>query len=168
MALPAQVTSIEAVEFFRAALIVYLGKARAAVEEISSEMQRARSWIQIDQRRKWDQELRLRQRRLEEAKSELFNARLSSTASGTSLQLMAVQRNERAFREAEAKLALLKKWDREMTNRTDPLVKQIEQLQGYLATDMEKAVLYLAQVVKALDAYTAVAPPPPGGKGPAA
>ena len=72
---------------------------------------------------------------------------------------MAVQRAERAVREAEAKLALLKKWDRELENRTDPLVKQVTQLHGFLTTDMGRAVAYLAQVVKALEAYADVAAP---------
>jgi hypothetical protein len=81
-------------------------------------------------------------------------------------------------REAEAKLAVLKKWTRDMSNRTDPLVKQAEQLQGYLAGDMAKAVFYLTEVIKSLQAYTEVAPPPgpaappapsaPEEKGPAA
>ena len=62
-------------------------------------------------------------------------------------------------REAEAKLAVLKKWDRELENRTDPLVKQVTQLHGFLTTDMGRAVAYLAQVVKALEAYADVATP---------
>ena len=72
---------------------------------------------------------------------------------------MAVQRAERADREAEAKMAVLKKWDRELENRTDPLVKQVTQLHGFLTTDMARAVAYLAQVVKTLEAYADVAAP---------
>jgi hypothetical protein len=160
----AQVTSVEAIEAFRASLIVYLGKARAALEEISAEVVRTRAWVQTDQRRKWTQELQLRLRRLEDARNELFSARLSSLQEASALQVMAVQRAERAVREAEEKIAVLKKWDRGLSDRTDPLVKQIEQLHGFIATDMAKAVVHLAQVVKTLDAYAAV--PAPTGKEP--
>jgi hypothetical protein len=73
---------------------------------------------------------------------------------------MAVQRAERANHEAEAKMTVLKKWDREMENRTDPLVKQITQFHSFLATDMKRAVAYLDQVVKTLEAYAGV--PTPG------
>ena len=160
MPLPARVTSIEAIESFRAALILYLNKARAALDEITSEVQRTRFWVENDQSRLWEQELRVRLRRLEAAKQELFRARLSPLQEASSLHYMAVQKTERAVREAEAKLAVLKKWNRDMQNRTDPLTKQAEQLHGYLTGDMAKAVLYLTQVIKALEAYAAVAAEP--------
>jgi hypothetical protein len=73
---------------------------------------------------------------------------------------MAVQRAERTNREAEAKMAVLKKWDRELENRTDPLVKQVTQFHSFLATDMKRAVAYLDQAVKTLEAYAGV--PTPG------
>jgi len=152
----AQVTSVEAIAAFRASLIVYLSKARPALEEVSAEVLRTRLWVQNDQRRLWENQLRLRTRRLEEAQAELFNARLSQFHQSTALQHMAVQRAEHAVREAEAKLTVLKKWDREIENRTDPLTKQIEQLQGFLTTDMARAVVFLEQVIKSLDAYAGV------------
>ena len=165
MAQPAQVTSVEAIESFRAALIVYLGKARAALDEVNAEVVRVRGWLETEQRRKWEQELRLLRRRLEEAQSELFSARLSPLQEPSALHFMAVQRTERAVKEAEAKLTVVKKWDREMQDKTEPLIKQIEQLQGYLATDMGKAVLHLGEVVKVLDAYAEKFSPATPAKG---
>ena len=159
MAERAQVTSFEAVESFRADLIVFLTRARAVLEEASDDVLRTRLWVQNDQRRLWEGETRVRYRKLEEARAELFNAKLSQFQDSTALQLMAVQRAERAAREAEAKLALLKKWDRDLENRTDPLVKQVTQLHGFLTIDMGRAVAYLVQVVKALEAYADVASP---------
>jgi hypothetical protein len=155
----AQVTSVEAVEAFRADLIVFVSKVRAVIEEASDEVLRTRLWVQNDQRRLWEGETRVRERKLEEARAELFNARLSQFQESTLLQTMAVQRAERAAREAEAKLALLKKWDRDLENRTDPLVKQVTQLHGFLTIDMGRAVAYLVQVVKSLEAYADVAAP---------
>ena len=159
MAERAQVTSFEAVESFRADLIVFLSRARAVLEEASDDVLRTRLWVQNDQRRLWENETRVRGGKLEEARAELFNARLSQFQESTLLQAMAVQRAERAVREAEAKLALLKKWGRDLENRTDPLVKQVTQLHGFLTIDMGRAVAYLVQVVKALEAYADVAPP---------
>jgi hypothetical protein len=90
----------------------------------------------------------------------LFNAQLSKFHESKALCLMAVQRAERANREAEAKMSVLKQWDREIENRTDPLVKQVTQFHGFLTTDMPRAIAYLAQVVKTLEAYAGV--PSPG------
>ncbi len=157
MADKAQITSVEAIEAFRAKLIVYLSQVRPAVDEVSNEMARTRQWLQSDQRGVWERELRLRGRRLEEAKQELFNATLSKFQQSSGLQLMAVQRAQRAVHEAEAKLGMLKKWERELDHRTAPLLKQTEQTQGFLTTDMARAIAYLEQVLRALDAYRQVA-----------
>jgi cob(I)alamin adenosyltransferase len=158
MAEKAQITSVEAIESFRARLVVFLGQVRPVLEEVGGELSRTQNWLQSDRRQFWETELRRRQRRLDEAKQELFNATLSSLKTGTSaLQHMAVQRAQQAVHEAEAKLGVLKKWDSELENRAAPLKKQIEQLHGFLATDMGRAVAYLDQILRTLDAYRSVA-----------
>jgi len=150
----AQITSVEAIESFRAQLIVFLGQSRPVLEEAGNEMSRTRLWLQNEQRMFWENELRRRERRLEEAKQELFNAKVSSLPTGTAALLqMTVQRAQRALHEAEAKLKLLKRWDNELDNRAAPLMKQIGQLHGFLATDMTRAVAYLDQILRTLDAY---------------
>jgi hypothetical protein len=150
---------VEAVESFRASLIVFLKSARATLEEACDEILRARAWVQDDRRPHWLNEMRIRGRKLEEARAELFSARLSQFQESTALRLMAVQRAERAIREGEVRLLVIKKWSRELENQTDPLLKQLNQLQGFLTSDMGRAVTYLAQVVKTLDAYASVAAP---------
>jgi hypothetical protein len=160
----AQVTSVEAIEAFRSSLIVYLANARAAVDEISGELLRARVWLQSDRARFWEQERRVCARKLEEAKNELFSARLSSLQEASSLQYLAVHRAERAVREAENKMMLIKKWDRDLENQSEPLLKQANQLQTFLTAEMPRAVAYLTQIVKTLEAYADVNPAP-GGAG---
>ena len=155
----AQITSVEAIESFRADLVVYLAQMKPVLDEITSEVLHTRSWLQDDRRRHWQQELRLRGRRLEEAKQELFNASISSTNDSKSFQQMAVQRAQRDFRAVEDKLVIIKKWERELDDRSAPLVKQMEQLHGFLGVEMAKSVAYLELVLKALDAYQSVAAP---------
>jgi hypothetical protein len=69
---------------------------------------------------------------------------------------MAVQHATRAIHAAEEKMRMLKKWNRELENRADPLVKQIEQLHGFLMNDMGRAVAFLAEAVKILQSYAEV------------
>ena len=102
--------------------------------------------------------MRGRSRQLEDAKQELFTATMSRMGDAASLQQMAVQRAQREMREVEEKLAVIKKWDRELDNRTAPLVKQMEQLHGFLCVEMDRAVAYLDQAIRALEAYRDVAP----------
>ena len=159
MADRAKVTSVEAIESFRANLILYLPKARGALEEMSSEVLRTRLWLQIDQKGYWERQFRLRSRELERAQAELFGARLSKIQTATAAQQIAVSKARRALRESETKLQALRKWDRDLENRTDPMVKQLEQLNDFLIRDMVRAVASLAQMVKTLQAYGSVTPP---------
>ena len=154
MAETAQITSVAALEAFRAKLIVYLGQARPALEEVSGEVARTRQWLLDDRGRYWEGELRRRNRRLEEAREELFSAKLSSLQESSPMHHLAVQRAQRAVQEAEEKLKIIKKWDRDLENGTAPLMKQVEQLHGYLHVEMARAVAQLDQMLKALDAYT--------------
>ena len=159
MAATAQITSVEAIAAFRAKLIVYLSHVRPLLEAAANEVSRTRLWLQNDQRIFWEQERRRRERRLEEAQQELFNARLSQFHESTALHQMNFQRARQAVQAAETHLSLLKKWDRELENRAAPLLKQAEQLQGFLATDMNRAVTHLDQVLTTLAAYQQVAAP---------
>jgi hypothetical protein len=159
MAGQAQITSVEALERFRADLIVFVGQMRPVVDEVGGALVRMKFWLQNEQREFWEKQVRVRRLRLEEAQAELFNARLSTLQDSTILQHMAVQRAQRALTEVEEKLAALKKWDRDLDNLAGPLVKQSSQLQGFLAVDMGKAVAYLTQVIQSLEAYTSVAAP---------
>ena len=75
--------------------------------------------------------MRQRGLKLEEARQELFNAALSHLQEATALQHMAVQRAQRAVREAEEKLDTLEKMGRALEDRTAPMVKQVEEFQGF-------------------------------------
>jgi predicted nucleic acid-binding Zn-ribbon protein len=158
MAGQAQITSVEAIESFRAELVVYLAQMKPVLDEVTSEVLHTRSWLQDDRRRFWEQELRVRARRLEDARQELFNASISRMGEAKSFQQMAVQKAQRNLQAVEDKLAVIKKWDRELDDRSAPLVKQMEQLHGFLGVEMARAVAYLDQALKALDAYKSVAP----------
>jgi len=149
----AQVTSVDAIEAFRASLIIFLTKARPTLEEVCNEVVRTKLWLQNDQRNFWENQMRLRKRELERAQAELFSARLSRLQQATGVQELALHKAQRAIREAEAKLATIKKWEHELENRSEPLVRMVDQLHGYLTTDMARAVAYLVQVVQTLEAY---------------
>ena len=155
----AHVTSVDALEAFRANLIVYLSRARPTLEEVSSDVQRMRGWLDGEQRTHWEHELRRRGLALQEAQAALFSAKLSTFHEAGAVEQMAVQRAKRARDEAEAKLRVIRQWSRVFDNRVDPLVKQMEKLHTVLAHDMVKAVAFLGQAIQTLDAYAEVAPP---------
>ena len=153
MADQAQISSVEAIESFRAKLIEYLGQMRPTLGEIGNEVVRTRVWLEGEHRHHWERELRQRGRRLEEAKQELFNATMAQLNEAAALHRMAVTRAQRAVEEAQAKLVKLKKWSRDIDNRAAPLMKQVDQLHGFVGVDMARAIAYLDNILKSLEAY---------------
>ena len=155
----AKVTDIDAIEAFRASLIVYLGKAKPTLEEAGAEVLRTRLWLENDQRTFWQNEIRKRARELEQAQQALFDAKLSRLREESAAEVLAVKRAKGAVEEAEAKLRVVKYWNRDFESRVQPLVKQVEKLQTVLANDLPKAIAHLGQLVKTLASYAEIRPP---------
>ena len=170
MAERARVTSLDALEAFRSNLIIYVSKARPTLEEVSADVMRTRLWLENDQRLYWENQHRRRAKELEQAQAALFSARVSNLGKESAAEQMAVHRAKRAMDEAEVKLRVLKKWNRDFDSRVQPLVKQTEKLHTVLSNDMVQAIAYLAQAINTLAAYAEMKQPaepaaPTAGKG---
>ena len=160
MAERAHVSSVDALEAFRATLVIYLSKARPALEEVSSDILRTRMWLQNDQRMHWETQVRRRTKELEQAQQAVSSARMSDFRQNISTEQLAMQRARRALDEAEAKLKRLKWWNREFDSRVQPLAKQLEKLHTVLSHDMVQAAAYLNEAVNTLAAYAERGPAP--------
>ena len=158
MAEQAHVTSIDAIEVFRAELIAYLSKTRPVVEDACDEVSRTREWLESDRRVYWENQARRRERVLEDAQQALFSAKLSNLRDVRTAEQMAVVKARRAVDEAHGKLRKIRKWTRDYDNKLQPLVKELEHLRSLLGSDLPKASLQLAQVIKSLEAYMRVRP----------
>ncbi|MGI9242817.1 MAG: hypothetical protein ACR2RV_18615 [Verrucomicrobiales bacterium] len=155
----ANVTSIEALEAFRSDLIIFLTKAKNALDEVGEDVRRARIWLEVEQRNHWQREIKRRRRTLDEAQQELFSAKLATFTSATTLQEAAVVNARRSMNEAEEKLRTLKHWIRNFDSTVEPLARKLENLRQFLGNDMPKAVAFLTQTQKTLEAYAEVAAP---------
>ena len=155
----AKVRSIEALESFRSSLIIYLEKADGALAEISEDVLRTRLWLENDQRDHWEREVRRRTKELEQKHEELLSAQLSNLRETKQAEIEAVQKTKRALEEADARLALVKQWNRQYDSRIQPLAQGADKLRDVLAGHMGRAVSYLAQAIKTLSAYADLASP---------
>ena len=153
MAEQAKITSLDALESFRANLIVFMTTAHRCVDEAGDEVRRTRQWLQGEQRMHWEGEARRRKRVLDQTEADLYSARLSGLKDRTIVQEEAVRKAKRAMTEAEDKLRVLKKWNRDFDNATDSLVKRIEGMRYFLDHDMPKALAYLVQAQRTLESY---------------
>lgn len=155
----ARITSIEAIAAFRADLLVYLDKARNAVDEVSEEVTRTRAWLQDDRGRHWAQQVKRRTIELQERQQELFSAQLGNTKRNLQAELVAVRRAKQALEEAELKVKAVKQWLRDYPVEIEPLGRHADLLRHALVSDMGKAVLLLTQTIETLHDYAALKPP---------
>src|SRR5262249_17365351 len=107
----------------------------------------------------WEEEFRRRTRALQEAQAALFSAKLSTFRESSSVEQLMVHRAKRAYDEAEDKLRIIKKWNRDYDNRVQPLLKQTKKLHTVLGHDMNSAIAYLTRVIDTLHAYVGIAAP---------
>ncbi len=159
MATHAKVTSIDALEAFRASLIVFLNKTHSALDQSSDEIRRTRSWIQHDQRTHWENETRRRARALAQAEQELMSARMTKALDNLAVQQAAVHKAQRALDEAQEKMRKVKLWMRDFDGTVEPMAKGLNSLRGYLDHDLPQGIAYLSEIQKIMESYTEVQKP---------
>ena len=157
----AKVTSIEAIDAFKASLIVYLEKAGCVLDDVSDDVVRTRIWLQTDRQLHWKNQAHQRTRELAQAEQELLTARLSGLEEAIKARQMTVNKARLALREAEERLARVKQWMRQFETQVESRAKVVTQLRHSLAHDMRKAVAFLEGAAATLAAYADMAPPAP-------
>ena len=166
MATHAKITSIDALEAFRASLIVFLSKARNALDQESDEIRRMRAWIANDRRTHWENEVRRRARALAQAEQELMSARMTKAADSLTIQQMAVNRAKGALEEAQAKMRKVKIWIRDFDGEIEPLARGLNSLRGTLDHDLPQGIAYLSEVQKIMEGYMEKPAAPAGANAP--
>ncbi|MEK7707696.1 MAG: hypothetical protein AAB380_06845 [Verrucomicrobiota bacterium] len=166
----AKVTSLEAIEDFRARLIIYRDKAGRALDEVSDGVIRTRLWLEADRPAHWENQIRRLTRELQQRQQELFSAQLSGLRETSYMQQAAVQKANRAIREAEKKLHAVNNWRRQFDHKVEPAARQVERLRHTLGPELGKAVARINELTKTLAAYAeltqgraAAAPAPTAG-----
>lgn len=152
----AKVTSLEALEEFRARLIVYREKASRVLDEVSDHVTRTRLWLETERPAYWQNQIRRLSRELEQAQQELFSARLSGLRDSSISQQMAVQKLRRSIREAEEKTKTVKNWQRQYDARVEMPARQAEKLRHFLEHDLAKAIAFLNETIKNIAAYAEI------------
>lgn len=159
MAERAHITSIDALESFRAHLIIFTTTAHRSLDEVGDQVRRTRLWLQNDQRLHWEGELRRRTRAFDEARQELLGARLAGLRNAIANRENNVRLAKQALVAAETKLRAVKTWARDYDTSVEPLVKRLQSLRHFLDHDMPKAMAWLVQAQRTLEAYSEAAPP---------
>jgi hypothetical protein len=171
MAEQAKVSSIDALEAFRAALIRYVEKARVALQEAESEVRRTQTWLEVERSNYWKNACKQRAKQLEQAEAELYNATITRPKESHAFHKLAVARARQKLVEAEEKLRIVKRWRQAFDSRVSPLVRQLDPMFFTVGQHLPKGIQSLTESIKALQAYaetgpvSKVPPPEPAGEG---
>ncbi|MHC5001991.1 MAG: hypothetical protein ACYTJ0_02610 [Planctomycetota bacterium] len=167
MAEAARVTSLEALRRFRASFAAFGDEARLALGNAESDVQRAMAWVQ-ERSVHWQHEIRRRERKLAEAKSELYRAETGSRDERPScvLERRAVARATQLVEEARTKLERCRSWLRSFDRDYMLFKGQLQPLATHVERDVPKGVARLGVMIEKLEAYVRLAPPT-SGAGPA-
>lgn len=155
----ARVTSLEAVEAFRAALVLYRERAARVLDEAGEEVVRTRAWLQQDRLPHWQERIRRLSRELEQRQQELFTAQLSDLHGAPRPEQLAVQKARRALEQAEQRLRVVQHWNRQFDQRVEQPARHVDKLRHYLAHDLNLALGFLTEVLRTLSAYAELSPP---------
>jgi hypothetical protein len=153
-----RISSIDALETFRADLIQYVEKARVALEDAESEARRTRSWLDMDRTGYWAGQCKQRAKLLEQAEAELYNVTLTSPRESHAFQKMAVIKARRKLEEAEEKMRVVKHWRQTFENRATPLLRQLDPMFFLIGQHLPKGIHSLGEAIKALHAYAEKTP----------
>lgn len=153
MADQARISNLDAIESFRTALIIFIGKTRQSLETAQDAVKKTRSWLQLEQPAYWSSQIKLRQKKLDQAQQELMSARMSEFVDTPSMQQMAVRKARAALEEAQARLQRTKAWARDYDRTVDPLARKLDSLRDFIENDLALATAHLVEIQKILDAY---------------
>ncbi|MBK8040002.1 MAG: hypothetical protein IPK22_23150 [Verrucomicrobiaceae bacterium] len=161
MADQARISNLDAIDAFRSALIVFISKTQQSLDQAQDTVKKTRGWLQTEQPQYWMAQIKLRQKKLDQANAELMSARLSEFVDSPTVQQMAVRKARYALEEAQQRLERTKTWARDYDRLISPLAKKVESLRDYLENDLTRAVAYLTEVQKILAAYAEASTPAP-------
>jgi exonuclease VII large subunit len=158
----ANVRSIDALKDFRNQLIAFRDSGSQVLAAVQVEIRRTLDWLSHDQAKYWQQEIRHREERVNEAKMELSRAMMSKNASGEpppcTEQKVALAKAKQRLAEAEDKLDRVKHWVQVLQQEVEDFRGPSQTLASRLDAGLPKAVVWLDQAIASLEAYVGMAP----------
>jgi hypothetical protein len=152
----ARVTSIDALDDFRAKLLVYIARARRLLDDVNDDIIRTRVWLQSDRLPHWKKQVWLRQKELAMADQELMTARLSDMPEAVQARRLVVNRCKAALRETEERLERVKHWIKQYGTAVEPKAKVIVQMRQVVDHELRKAIAFLEQSAATLADYAEI------------
>lgn len=153
----ARVTSVEAIQLFRGALIEFGDETRDAVEMLILEVRRAIDWLEHDRSHYWPEQTRRASDAVVTARNDLERCELAVRAEDRKSCLVekkALEKAKERLKLCERKVELVKHWKRTLHHEVREFQGQMFKMTDFLDTDLPRALAALQRITTALDRYT--------------
>ena len=158
MSQSAQVHSLDAIRRLHDVLARFGAGAQEALALADREVRRVHDEL-ADRLRYWRQQIDRRHEEVARARAALSHARATSDGRGGVEQELELAKAQRRLREAEEKLAAVRRWQRELPEVTKDYEGRSRSLAGFLDGDLRQALALLQNKSAVLEAYASVARP---------
>lgn len=163
MARNANIKTLEIVQDSKNALTRFGEDVRVALSMARSDMQRLINRLQFEETNRWKQHVRKWNKKLAEAKTDLYRAQIQMQDSRERPieQVRAVERAQHNVDEGQRKLERIKYWLRELDRQMLLCKGQLQSLDQAVEVDLPRAAARLEHVMDSLQAYISLSTPQP-------
>lgn len=152
----ANVTSIEAIHAFRAALIKFVENAGDSVVSLELEIRRAVNWIEVDRRRYWPVQVKQASEELAQARNSLERCQLkygSEEAPSCYEQKKNYERAKQRLRYCEEQVRSVKQWIQTIRQELTVFDGQLAEIRLAVDSDLPRAIAAITNLINALERY---------------
>jgi hypothetical protein len=156
------VQSIDALKEFRVALALYGDDTVGALGAVEAEIRRTFRWLQEERPAYWQDQIKRRGEKLQQAKAEVFKRKLQQKADykpAMTEQMENLRKAEASLDDAQKRLTMVRKWQPAFKQAALEYHGSIQRLKGLATNDIPSAVNLLTRIIDSLEAYLQVAPP---------
>jgi len=156
------VQSIDALKEFRVALALYGDDTVGALGAVDAEIRRTFRWLQEERPAYWQDQIKRRGEKLQQAKAEVFKKKLQQKPDhkpAMSEQMENMRKAEAALEDAQKRLTMVRKWQPAFKQAALEYHGSIQRLKTLASNDIPSAVNLLTRIIDSLEAYLRVAPP---------
>ena len=152
----ANITSLDALRSFRAALVRFAADVEAALVALELEARRPVEWVEGDRSRYWPQQVRKATDLVSEARLALERCELRISTEDARYcydERKALEKAKRRLRLTEEKTQATKRWRAQMHKESEEFHVQIAKLKRYVESDLVRAIATIDRMTAALDRY---------------
>lgn len=158
----AKVRSVGALADFRTSLSTFGAEVAQSLAAVDVEIRRTLDWLQHDQLKYWQQEVRRREDAVGEARNELSRCLISTTAGGTQAgctdQKVALEKAKKRLEQAREKVEVVRRWGQIVEQEVHDYRGPAQQLSTLVEGSLPQAMAILARKIQILEEYASVAP----------